>query len=99
MNMFFAIIAKHFQKEDKAVEEQRLERAAQQAQQAQQVPGESQSMLEQIKARKRGRGMKPMGLSGLTMQQPKCVYVCQCTQYVCMYNTIIIYIYIYCQYR
>lgn len=56
--MFFAIIAKHFQKEDKAVEEQRLERAAQQAQQ---VPGESQSTLEQIKARKRGRGMKPMG--------------------------------------
>ena len=84
--MFFAIIAKHFQKEDKAVEEQRLECAAQQAQQ---VPGESQSMLEQIKARKRGRGMKPMGLTGLTMQQPKRVYVCQCTQYVCMYNTII----------
>lgn len=46
VNIFFAIIAKHFQKEDKAVEEQRLERAAQQAQQ---VPGESQSMLEQIK--------------------------------------------------
>ena len=42
VNMFFAIIAKHFQQEDKAVEE-RLERAAQ-------VPGESQSMLEQCKA-------------------------------------------------
>eukprot|EP00435_Cladocopium_sp_Y103_P030283 s2089_g7.t1 len=48
VNMFFAIIAKHFQKEDKAVEEQRLERAAAAAA-ARAVPGESQSMLEQIK--------------------------------------------------
>ena len=72
--MFFAIIAKHFQKEDKAVEEQRLERAAAAAQQ---VPGESQSTLEQIKALAAmvNGGMKPMGL---TIQQPKCVYVCQC---------------------
>ena len=80
--MFFAIIAKHFQKEDKAVEEQRLERAAQQAQQ---VPGESQSTLEQIKARKRGRGMKPMGLYNRVNYAATKMCVCMSMYIICVY--------------
>ena len=42
VNMFFAIIAKHFQKEDQVLEEQRLERSSEDA------PG-SRSAVEEIK--------------------------------------------------